>query len=197
MKKSLKGSKTLVNLMKAFAGESQASMRYKYYAKQAEKEKYIQIRDIFLETSRNEDEHAKRFYRFLNKQSDAEAVEITDSFPVHFDEKDTYTNLIAAAEGEHHETSSMYPEFEKIAREEGYDEIADVFKEVGEVEEAHEKRYRKLAENIKKGTVFKKDHVVLWKCLNCGYVHEGKEAPEVCPACAHPQGYFQVFKEEY
>ena len=156
MKKSLKGSKTLVNLMKSFAGESQASMRYKYYAKQAEKEKYIQIRDIFLETSRNEDQHAKRFYRFLNQQSDAETVEITDSFPVHLDEKDTYTNLIAAAEGEHHETSSMYPEFEKIAREEGYDEIADVFREVGEVEEAHEKRYRKLAENIKEGTVFKK-----------------------------------------
>ena len=107
MKKSLKGSKTLVNLMKSFAGESQASMRYKYYAKQAEKEKYIQIRDIFLETSRNEDQHAKRFYRFLNQQSDAETVEITDSFPVHLDEKDTYTNLIAAAEGEHHETSSM------------------------------------------------------------------------------------------
>ena len=193
--KSLKGTQTAVNLMKSFAGESQASMRYKYYAKQARKEKLIQIADIFEETSRNEDEHAKRFYKFLNKDLLDEAIEITAGFPVHL--ADTKTNLVAAAQGENEEHTTMYAEFARVAKEEGFDEIAHVFTEVAEVEEAHEKRYLKLHENMVNETLFKKDEVVLWKCNNCGYIHEGKEAPALCPACAHPQGYFEVFKETY
>lgn len=193
--KSLKGTQTAINLMKSFAGESQASMRYKYYAKQARKDKLIQIANIFEETSRNEDEHAKRFYKFLNADLLDQEVEITAGFPVHLD--DTETNLVAAAKGENEEHSVLYPEFAKVAMEEGFEEISHVFTEVAEVEEAHEKRYLKLHENMVNGTLFKKDEVVLWKCNNCGYIHEGKEAPTLCPACAHPQGYFEVFKETY
>src|SRR5699024_11014160 len=148
----------------------------------------IQIADIFEETSRNEDEHAKRFYKFLNKDLLDEAIEITAGFPVHL--ADTKTNLVAAAQGENEEHTTMYPEFARVAKEEGFDEIAHVFTEVAEVEEAHEKRYLKLHENMVNETLFKKDEVVLWKCNNCGYIHEGKEAPALCPACAHPQGYF-------
>lgn len=192
---NLKGTKTEVNLMKAFAGECQASMRYKYYAKQAEKDGYIQMRDIFLETARNEDEHAKRFYKFLNEDVMDEHVEITSAFPVHL--SDTRTNLIAAAEGEHEEAEDLYPEFARVAKEEGFGTIAHVFTEIAEVEEAHEKRYRKLLENIETDRVFKRDEVVLWKCNNCGYIHEGTSAPNLCPACAHEQKYFQIFKEEY
>lgn len=195
MKKLEKGTETVVNLMKSFAGESQAAMRYSYYAKQAKKENLIQISNIFEETSKNEAEHAKRFYKFLNADLMNENVEITSSFPIHLD--DTKTNLLAAAKGENEEHESMYPEFAKIAREEGYAEIAEVFTEVAEVEEAHEKRFLKLHENLETGYLFKKDEVVLWKCNNCGYIHEGVEAPLVCPACAHPQGYFEVFVETY
>ena len=185
--KSLKGTKTAKNLMMSFAGESQATMRYKYYAKVADKEKYIQIRDIFEETARNEEQHAKRFYRFLQKDFFDEEIEVVQSFPVHLDEKKgTLSNLKAAAAGE---------EFAKIAKEEGFDEIAVAFTEIGEVEEAHDKRYRALIKNIEEDKVFKKDEVVLWHCLNCGYIHEGKEAPEVCPACLHPQGFFEVYSE--
>ncbi|RVU54258.1 rubrerythrin [Anaerosphaera multitolerans] len=195
MKKLEKNTQTAVNLMKSFAGETQASMRYAYYAKEARKEKLIQIANIFEETSRNEAEHAKRFYKFLNADLMDETIEITSSFPVHLG--DTKSNLLAAAGGENEEHSDMYPEFARIAREEGYAEIADVFIEVGEVEEAHEKRFLKLHENLATGYLFKKDEVVLWKCNNCGYIHEGVEAPIVCPACDHPQGYFEVFVETY
>ena len=193
--KSLKGSQTAVNLMKSFAGESQASMRYKYFASKAKKDKLIQISNIFMETSRNEDEHAKRFYKFLYADLLDENIEITADFPVHL--SDTKTNLISAANGEHEEHSSMYPEFARIADEEGYPEIAEVYRRIAEVEAHHEKRYRKLLENLENDTLFKKDEVVLWKCNNCGYIFEGNEAPLVCPACAHPRGYFEVFVETY
>lgn len=196
--KSLKGTKTAVNLMKSFAGETQATMRYKYFAKVAEKEKYIQIRDIFLETSRNEDQHAKRFYRFLQKDFFDEEIEVVQSFPVHLKEKDgTLENLKSAAAGEEEENTDMYPGFAKIAKEEGFDEIADAWTEIAEVEEAHEKRYRALIANIENDRVFKRDEEVLWHCLNCGYIHEGKSAPEVCPACLHPQGYFELYNPNY
>ncbi len=177
----LKGSRTEKNLWEAFAGESQARNKYSYFASQADKEGFKQMAAIFLETADNEKEHAKRFFKFL----------MGGSVP------DTVQNLLDAADGELHEHSSMYPEFERIAREEGFDEIADVFREIAEVEEEHEKRYRALLENIKNGTVFKKDQVVKWKCRNCGYIHEGEEAPDECPACAHPQSYYEVMAENY
>lgn len=191
----LKGSKTAINLMKSFAGESQANMRYTFYASQAKKEGYVQIQMIFEETARNEKEHGKRFYKFLKDECADEAIEIQADFPVHLG--DTKSNLKAAAMGEHEEYSILYPEFSKTAEEEGFDEIAKVFKEVSEVEEAHEKRFNKLFKNLEDGTVFEKDTVVLWKCNNCGYIHEGKSAPIKCPACNHPQGYFEVFVETY
>ncbi|NLY21310.1 MAG: rubrerythrin family protein [Tissierellia bacterium] len=192
---SLKGTKTAENLMRAFIGETQATVRYHYYASQAKKDGYVQIQNIFEETSRNESEHAKRFYKFLKEEFQNETIKVEGDFPVSLD--DTKNNLIAAAKGELEEHECMYPEFAKIAKEEGFDEIAHVFTEVGEVEEAHERRFLKLLENIETGTVFKKDKVVLWKCNNCGYIHEGVSAPEVCPACDHPQAHFEVFKETY
>lgn len=179
--KNLKGSKTEKNLWEAFAGESQARNKYTFWASQADKEGYKQIASIFLETADNEKEHAKRLYKFL----------VGGSVPV------TEENLLEAAQGENHEHTSMYPEFERTAREEGFDEIADVFREIAEVEEEHEKRFKKLLENVKNKTVFKKPHPVKWKCRNCGYVHEGNEAPEICPACAHPQSYYEVMCENY
>ena len=193
--KNLQGTQTAINLMKSFAGECQASMRYKYFTKEARKNKLIQIANIFEETSRNEDEHAKRFFKFLNKDLMDQNIEIEAEFPVHLGK--TAENLVSAANGEHEEASSMYPEFAKVAKEEGFEEIAKVFTEVSEVEEAHEKRFLKLHENIVNDRLFKRDEVVLWKCNNCGYIHEGKEAPLACPACAHPQGYFELFVETY
>ncbi len=193
--KSLKGTQTAKNLMSAFAGESQANMRYTYYAKQAKKEGYVQIQNIFFETARNEEEHAKRFYRFLAADLEGEELNPDWDYPVNF--KDTESNLLAAAEGEHEEATSMYPQFAEKAKEEGFDEIAEAFTEIAEVEEAHERRYRKLLDNIKNDRVFHRDEVMLWKCNNCGYIHEGKSAPEVCPACLHPQGHFEIFKETY
>lgn len=182
--------------MASFAGESQANMRYTYAASQAKKDGYVQIQNIFEETAKNEKEHAKRFYKFLkNSFEPGETIEITGSFPVVFSK--TEDNLQGAIDGEHEEASEMYPEFAEIAEKEGFPEIAKVFREVAEVEEAHERRYRKLLENIKNDRVFKKDEVVIWKCNNCGYLHEGMEAPEVCPACAHPRAHFEVFKETY
>ncbi len=177
----LKGSRTEQNLWAAFAGESQARNKYTYFASQADKEGFKQMAAIFLETAENEKEHAKLLFKFLM----GGAVPSTEE------------NLLAAAEGEYEEHTSMYPEFEKIAREEGFDKIADVLKEIGEVEEEHEKRYRKLLSNLKEKSVFKKDKSVKWKCRNCGYVHEGPEAPEECPACAHPQSYYEVMAENY
>jgi rubrerythrin len=175
----LKGSKTEQNLHAAFAGESQARNKYTYFAAVAKEAGLEQIAAIFLETAENEREHARREFEFLKGIGD------------------TVANLKAAAEGEHYEWNEMYPEFERVARKEGFTEIADVFKEIGEVEEGHEKRYLTLLKNVQEGKVFKKDTVVKWKCRNCGYIHKGKEAPERCPACDYPQSYYELLAENY
>ncbi len=192
---SLKGTKTAENLMKAFAGESQARNRYHYYASTAKKEGYVQISNLFLETAENEKEHAKRFLKFLKEDLNGEMVEINASYPVALG--DTKFNLLAAANGENEEWSELYPDFAAAADKEGFPAIALVFRKIAEVEKHHEARYRKLLSNIEKGIVFKKDTVIQWKCNNCGYIHKGESAPELCPACAHPQAYFEVFVENY
>ena len=191
----LKGTETAKNLLKSFAGESQARNRYTYFASVAKKEGFEQISTIFLETAENEKEHAKVFFKFLN-ECGGEALEINASYPAG-KIGITSENLLAAANGEKEEWSELYLEFEEVARKEGFKEIADSFKEIGEVEEQHEKRYRKLLANIQEGKVFKKNKIVKWKCRNCGYVHEGTEAPDVCPACKHPQSYYEVLEENY
>lgn len=196
--KSLKGTKTLENLMKAFAGESQARNRYTFYASIANKEGYRQIEAIFKETADNEKEHAKRFYKLMLEGLDGElpaAVDINATYPVA--QGNTLENLKAAAAGEREEWTMLYADFEKVAKEEGFPEVANAFKMIAKVEEKHEARYKKLAENIEKGKVFKKDSKVLWKCRNCGYVHEGASAPEKCPACLHLQAHFELFIENY
>lgn len=175
----LTGSKTEQNLIAAFAGESQARNKYTYFAMVAKEEGFEQIAGIFLETAENEREHAKKEFDFLKGIGD------------------TRENLKAAAEGENYEHTRMYPEFEQVARKEGFSEIADFFKEVGEVEEEHEKRYLALLKNLKEGKVFKRDKGVRWKCRNCGYVHEGTEPPEKCPACGFPQSYYELMAENY
>lgn len=192
---NLKGTRTAKNLMASFAGESQARMRYTYYASQAKKEGYVQISNIFTETADNEKEHAKRFYKFLREELEGETINVNSDFPVNF--SDTLSNLKAAAAGEHEEQAHMYPEFADIAAEEGFIEIANVFSRIAEAEERHEARYRKLIENIENGKVFKRNEVVEWKCNNCGYIHVGNEAPEMCPACDHPVEHFEIFKETY
>ncbi|MBO5046061.1 MAG: rubrerythrin family protein [Clostridia bacterium] len=176
----LKGSKTFENLMAAFAGESQATNKYAYYASKAKKEGYNQISAIFEETSRNEREHAKLWFKLI-----AGGIGTTAE------------NLKAAAEGENDEWSSMYPEFARVAREEGFEEIARKFEEVAKVEQEHEKRYLQLLKNVEEGRVFLRDGEVYWQCLNCGAIVKASEAPEFCPACAHPQAYFQVKPENY
>lgn len=191
----LRYTKTARNLMHAFAGESQARMRYTYYASQAKKEGYVQISNIFEETADNEKEHAERFFKFLNEELLGSTVEVKADFPVTLG--NTLTNLKAAAKGENEEHSELYPRFAEIARSEGFEEIADVFIEIAEAEERHERRFLKLADNIFNNKVFEKDEVVEWKCNNCGYVHTGNKAPDVCPACDHAKGYFEVFKETY
>ncbi len=188
----LKGSETEKNLLKSFAGESQARNRYTFFASVAKKEGYEQISAIFLETADNEKEHAKVFFNYLQGGE----LEITASYPAG-KIGNTSENLLNAANGEKEEWETLYSEFEKTAREEGFDEIADSFKEIAEVEEKHEERYRKLLKNIQEGKVFKKDLVVEWKCRNCGYVHKGEEAPNVCPACNHPQSYYEVLEKNY
>jgi rubrerythrin len=195
--KSLKGTKTAENLLKAFAGESQARNRYTYYASQAKKEGYVQIQNFFLETADNEKEHAKRFLKFLKADPDinGKAIEITASYPAALG--DTKFNLKAAAEGENEEWSELYPAFADVADKEGFPEIAIIFRKIAEVEKHHEARYRKLLQNIENNTVFKKGEKTYWKCNNCGYIHEGLEAPELCPACQHPQGFFEVLAENY
>lgn len=193
---NLKGTKTAENLMKSFAGECQARTRYTYYSSIAKKEGYVQISKIFLETAEQEKEHAKKFYKFLKEDFCDESIEINASYPVSF-HKETAKNLKAAANGELEEWSVDYPKFAQIAREEGFEEIGFAFDKIAEVEKTHERKYRKLLENIENGTVFKKSEVVLWKCNNCGYIYEDYEAPELCPACQHPQGYFEVFCENY
>ncbi|MBQ6820730.1 MAG: rubrerythrin family protein [Clostridium sp.] len=194
--KSLKGTRTAENLMKSFAGECQARTRYTYYSSIAKKEGYVQIANIFLETAEQEKEHAKRFYKFLKDEFGGEAIEINASYPVALF-SDTASNLKAAAAGEHEEWSTDYPEFARIAREEGFPNIAIAYERISEVENRHERRYNKLLKNLEEGKVFKKDEVVLWKCNNCGYIYEGEEAPEACPACLHPKAYFEVFIETY
>ena len=190
--KSLKGTRTEKILLASFAGESQARNRYTYFASAARKAGYEQIAAIFLETADNEKEHAKRFFEFLEGGD----VEIKASYPAGVI-GDTAANLEAAAEGENLEWTKLYKEAEKTAGEEGFTEIAGVFKEIAEVEEQHEIRYRKLLRNVKEDKVFKKDTVVRWKCRNCGYVHEGKEAPEECPACAHPQAFYELLCQNW
>ncbi|MFA7253608.1 MAG: rubrerythrin family protein [Patescibacteria group bacterium] len=180
------------NILKAIAGESMARNKYTYFASQAKKEGFEQIAAIFQETADNEKEHAKRLMKLL-KGGETSSMESFDFPKV----KSTAENLAAAAAGEHFEWEKMYPEFEKTAIAEGETEAAKVFKEIGEVEEHHEKRYLKLKANIEKGEVFKKDGKVFWICRNCGYVHEGSEAPKVCPACAHPQAHYEILAENY
>ncbi len=188
----LKGSETEKNLLKAFAGESQARNRYTYFMNVAKKEGFEQIAGIFQETSDNEKEHAEMFFKYL----DGGEVEIVAGYPAG-KIGTTAENLLNAAEGEKMEWGTLYPSFEKVALKEGFKDVAETFKEIAEVEERHEKRYRKLLQNVKTGTVFKRDKVIEWKCRNCGYVHEGKEAPKVCPACKHPQSYYELLAENY
>jgi rubrerythrin len=190
--KNLKGSKTEKLLLAAFAGESQARNRYTYFAGVARKAGFEQIAAIFEETAENEKEHAKRFFKFL-PGGDAEITAVYPSGVI----GDTAANLLAAAEGEKLEWTKLYVDAAGVARGEGFNDVAFVFKEIAEVEEKHEKRYRKLLANVKDGKVFKKDEPVKWKCRNCGYVHEGKEAPKACPACAHPQAFFEILAENY
>jgi len=188
----LKDSRTQKNLMTAFAGESQARNRYTYFASQARKDGYAQISAIFEETAAQELEHAKRLFKFMTGGE----AEVNASFPFGVIGS-AVENLKAAAAGENHEWTNMYPEFAKIAREEGFDEIAGVMEAIAVAEKQHEKRYLALAANIDQGKVFKKDKPVVWRCRNCGYLHEGPEAPDVCPACAHPQAYFEVLGENW
>ena len=189
---SVKGAQTEKNLLKAFAGESQARTRYTFFASVAKKEGYEQIAQIFLETAENEKEHAKRFFSYL----EGGMVEIDAAYPAGII-GDTLTNLKQAAMGENEEHTKLYPMFADVAEKEGFKEIATLFRNVAKVEVEHEKRYLKLAQNIEKGVVFKKPTVVRWKCLNCGYVHEGPEAPEKCPTCLHPRAYFALKEENY
>ncbi|OEF96500.1 rubrerythrin [Desulfuribacillus alkaliarsenatis] len=179
MTKELKGSQTEKNLWTAFAGESQARNKYTFFAQQAKKEGYEQMMGIFLETADHEMAHAKRIFRFLNGIGD------------------TKKNLEVAKEGENYEWTEMYRSFEVVAREEGFEEIAEFFHEVAEVEEEHEKRFQKLLDNLSDGSVFKKESEVEWQCRNCGYVHTGLEAPELCPSCVHPKAHFQIYCKNY
>lgn len=192
MAKSIKGTKTEKNLLAAFAGESQARNRYTFFASAAKKEGFEQISRIFLETAENEKEHAKVFFKYLEGGD----VEITASYPAGLI-GDTISNLKAAAEGENMEWTVLYADAAKMAREEGFPDVARSFEQIAKVEMFHENRYRKLAENIAKGEVFKKKTAAKWHCINCGYVFEGEEAPKECPACKHPQAYYEVLAENY
>lgn len=191
-----KKSKTAENLMKAFAGESQARMRYTYYASVARKEGYRQIEEIFLETAENEKEHAKLFWKQLLKNGmNEEGININATYPVGYG--NTMQNLGYAADGENEEWTQLYSGFAKVAEEEGYPEVAQTFKKIGMVEKRHEERYRKLMDNVKNGTVFEKEGKVYWKCRNCGHIVEATQAPEICPVCDHPQAHFEVWVENY
>ncbi|MCX5811672.1 MAG: rubrerythrin family protein [Proteobacteria bacterium] len=190
--KSLKGTETEKNLLKAFSGESQARNRYTYFASQAKKEGYEQISWFFTDTAENEKEHAKRFFNFLQGGD----VEITATFPAGVI-ADTKENLREAAAGENLEYTTLYPEFADVAEKEGFSEIATVIRAITTVEQGHEKRYLALLKNIENNEVFKKEKVVKWRCRNCGYIHEGMEAPKECPACAHPMAHYEVMAENY
>ena len=192
MVKSIKGTQTEKNLMQSFAGESQARMRYTYFASAAKKEGFEQIAAIFTETADQEKEHAKRMFKYL----EGGMVEINASFPAGVIGR-TIDNLQAAAAGEHEEWSLDYPAFADVAEKEGFYEIAAMYRNISVAEKAHEERYRAFVKNIETASVFAKEGEVVWQCRNCGYIHVGKEAPEVCPACLHPQAHFEVKKENY
>ena len=189
---TIKGTKTEHNLLAAFAGESQARSRYTYYAGVARKEGYRQIEALFLETAENELQHAKQFFKYL----EGGMVEITASYPAGVIGKTT-DNLKAAAEGENEEWTELYPAAAAVAEDEGFPAVAATFRNIAKVEAKHEARYRKLLQNIEKGEVFRRDGSVAWKCRNCGFVHEGTSAPDMCPACAHPQEHFEISVETY
>lgn len=188
----LKGSKTEKNLLTAFAGESQARNRYTYFSSQARKEGYMQIADIFEETANQEKEHAKRFFKLLEGGD----VMVEAAFPAGMIGTTTQ-NLKAAASGEHHEWTEMYPSFAKVAKEEGFGDVGKIFEAIAIAEKQHEKRYLGLLANVETGNVFKKGGPVVWRCRNCGYLHEGKESPKTCPACNHPQDYFELLAENW
>jgi len=188
----LKGTRTERNLLMAFAGESQARNRYTFFSSQARNDGFIQIASIFDETANQEKEHAKRFFKFLQGGE----VKIECAFPAGM-VCTTAENLLAAADGEHEEWTTLYPSFATVAREEGYSSVAVAFERISVAEKQHERRYRGLLENIRNGSVFKRDQPVKWRCLNCGYVHEGPDSPGACPACAHPQAYFELLAENW
>jgi len=189
---SLRGTQTEKNLLTAFAGESQARNRYTFFASKAKKEGYVQISTIFEETAAQEKEHAKRFFKFLEGGD----LEITATFPAGIVDT-TAENLRAAADGENHEWTEMYPAFAQVAREEGFEAVATAFEAISVAEKQHEKRYRDLMNIVEAGTVFKKEEPTRWRCRNCGYTHDGDEAPQACPACVHPQAHFEVLGENY
>lgn len=192
MSKNIKGTQTEKNLLKAFAGESQARNRYTYFASVANKEGYVQISAIFAETADQEKEHAKRFFKFL----EGGEVEITAAFPAG-KINNTETNLRAAAEGENFEWAELYPGFAKTAKEEEFEDVAKAFEAISIAERQHEKRYRELMENVISNTVFKKSKEVVWRCRNCGYIHKDTDAPKTCPACIHPQAHFEILGENW
>jgi rubrerythrin len=192
MDKSIKGTQTEKNLLTAFAGESQARNRYTYFASAARKEGFEQIANIFIETAENEKEHAKVFFKYLEGRD----IQIVAAYPAGMI-KDAKSNLEAAAAGENLEWTTIYADFSKIARDEGFPEIARSFEQIAKVEKFHESRYRRLASNVASGEVFKKKSVVKWHCTNCGYVFEGAEAPKECPACKHPQAYYELLAENF
>lgn len=189
---SIKGTKTEQNLLKSFAGESQARSRYTFFASVAKKEGYEQIAGVFMETAEQEKEHAKKFFKYL----EGGMVEITASYPAGIIST-TAENLKAAADGENEEWADLYPEFAQIAQEEGFPQIAITFRQIAKVEAEHEARYRKLLERVETGKVFERDEEIEWQCRNCGYVLKGKKAPMKCPACEHPQAYFEPKKNNY
>lgn len=194
----MKGSKTAQNLITAFAGESQATMRYYIAAKRAKEEGYRQIAEIFKETARNEQVHALTFYNYLKDDYKLDAIELNEAytaFPVV--NHDTATNLRGAMEGEDEEATDMYPEFAKVAKEEGFADVSRTFLNIAKVEAGHRDRYKKLLENVENGTVFEKEENVVWKCMNCGYIYEGKKAPKICPACKYDQEYFELCSFNY
>ena len=192
MEKSVKGTRTEKNLMQSFAGESQARMRYTYFASQAKKEGFEQISAVFTETAEQEKEHAKRFFKFL----EGGMVEINASFPAGVI-GNTAENLKAAAAGENEEWTELYPSFAKIAEEEGFKAIAAVYRFIAKVEAEHERRYKALLARVEEGKVFEREEEIEWQCRNCGYIHRGKKAPDTCPACAHPQAHFEPMKNNY
>lgn len=189
---SIKGTQTEKNILIAFAGESQARNKYTYFASVAKKEGYVLISSIFEETAEQEKEHAKRLFKFL----EGGEAEITATFPAGVI-GDTAANLQAAADGENEEWSHMYPSFAQIAREEGFPQIAAVMENIAIAEKQHEKQYRDLWQHLTDGTMFQRDDIVIWRCRNCGYIHEGKQAPRACPACNHPQAHFEVLRADY